>query len=110
MPVYDQTANQGMSLFGDQKPASRSYVLLVDDTGRVTKEDIALFPGPISEIGEVPPGGAGRHFRVAVEHPPGKFWWESLRFSTSDNTDPRSNGRQYSWTIGPARPDQPPPD
>jgi hypothetical protein len=83
MPVYDQTANPGMSLFGDQKPVTRSYVLLVDDTGRVTKEDIALFPGPISEIGEVPPEGAGRHFRVAVEHPPGKFWWESLRIHHS---------------------------
>lgn len=83
MPVYDQNANGGMSLFGDQKPVTRSYVLLVDDTGRVTKEDIALFPGPISEIGEVPPEGAGRHFRVAVEHPPGKFWWESLRIHHS---------------------------
>lgn len=78
MPVYDQTANQGMSLFGDQKPVTRSYVLLVDDTGRVTKEDIALFPGPISEIGEVPPEGGGRHFRVAVEHPSEKLWWDSL--------------------------------
>jgi hypothetical protein len=40
----------------------------------------------------------------------GRFWHskEALYFSTSDNTDPRSNGRQYSWTIGPARPDQPP--
>jgi hypothetical protein len=33
MPVYDQTANPGMSLFGDQKPVTRSYVLLVDGTG-----------------------------------------------------------------------------
>jgi hypothetical protein len=78
MPVYDQTANQGLSLFGQPKPATRSYVLLVDDTGRVTKDDIALFPGPISEISEVSSEDAGRHFRVAVEHPAGKLWWDSL--------------------------------
>ena len=78
MPVYDQTANQGLSLFGQPKPVTRSYVLLVDETARLTKEDIALFPGPISEIGEVPSEGAGRHFRAAVEHPPGNVWWESF--------------------------------
>ncbi|MBR1280121.1 hypothetical protein [Bradyrhizobium sp. AUGA SZCCT0283] len=31
-----------------------------------------------------------------------------IYFSTSDNTDPRTNGRQYSWTIGPAKPDHAP--
>lgn len=32
----------------------------------------------------------------------GKFshWRTSLRFSSSDNTDPRSNGRKYTWTTG----------
>lgn len=78
MPVYDQTANQGFSLFGQSKPSCRSYILLVDGTGRLSKEDIALFPGPISEIGEVASEHGGRHFRVAVEHPAGKLWWESL--------------------------------
>lgn len=78
MPVYDQTANQGLSLFGQSKPATRSYVLLVDDTGHLTKEDIALFPGPISEISEVSSEHGGRHFRIAVEHPAGKFWWDNL--------------------------------
>lgn len=49
-----------------------------DDTGRLGKEDVALFPGPISEIGEVDSEHGGRHFRAAVEHPTGKLWWESL--------------------------------
>jgi hypothetical protein len=83
MPVNDQTANQGLSLFGQPKQATRSYVLLVDDTGRLAKEDVALLPGPISEIIEVSSEGAGRHFRVAVEHPSGKFWWDSLHIHHS---------------------------
>lgn len=78
VPVYDQAANQSLSLFGQSKPATLSYILLVDDTGRLTKDDIALFPGPISEIGEVPSEHGSRHFRVAVEHPAGKSWWDSL--------------------------------
>ena len=43
----------GMSLFGGRKPVTRSYIQLVDDSGRLSKEDIAGFPGPISEITEV---------------------------------------------------------
>jgi hypothetical protein len=78
MPVNDQMANHRPSFLAKPKPATRSYVLLVDDSGRLTKEDIALFPGPISEIGEVSSEEGGRHFRVAVDHPSGKFWWDSL--------------------------------
>jgi hypothetical protein len=68
-PVPDQMANAGMPLFGTHKLATRSYVRLVDSTGRLTKEDVALFPGPLAEIAEVVPEGPGRHFRVAVDHP-----------------------------------------
>lgn len=82
MPVYDQTANQGLSLFGQPNSVTRSYVLVVDDTGRLTKNDVALFPGPISEISELS-SEAGRHFRVAVEHPSGKLWWDSLQIHHS---------------------------
>jgi hypothetical protein len=83
MPVYDQTANQRLSLFGQTKLPTRSYVLLVDETGRLTKEDIALFPSPFSEIGEVSTDDAGRHFRTAVEHPSEKLWWEKLNIHHS---------------------------
>jgi YaaC-like protein len=78
MPVHDQVANQGPSQFGRRTLASRSYIRLVDETARLTKEDIALFPGPISEISEVSSGGGGRHFRVAVDHPQGGVWRDSL--------------------------------
>jgi hypothetical protein len=82
-PVYDRMANAGISLSGQQKPATRSYVQFVDDTARLTKEDIASFPGPISEITEAPSKGAGRHFRVAIDHPGKQFWWEALRIHHS---------------------------
>jgi hypothetical protein len=76
-------ANRGISLFGEQKPPTRSYVQLVDDTGRLTKEDIALFPGPISEITEVASQSPGRHFRVAVDHPSKPVHWHALRIHQS---------------------------
>ena len=82
-PVPDQMANAGIGLFGTREPATRSYVQLVDGTCRLTKEDIALFPGPIGEIGEVASEGGGRHFRVAVDHPGKQFWFEVLKIHHS---------------------------
>jgi hypothetical protein len=82
-PAYDQMANARPSMFGHWESATRSYVQLIDGTGRLTKEDIALFPGPISEIGEVASEAHGRHFRVAIDHPGKQFWWEALRIHHS---------------------------
>lgn len=82
-PASDQTANAGMGLFGTRQPATRSYIQLVDGTCRLTKEDIALFPGPIGEIGEVASEGGGRHFRAAVDHPGKQFWFEALKIHHS---------------------------
>lgn len=77
-PAYDQDANPGLSLFGKRERPSRSYVLLVDDSARLTTEAIAAFPGPISEIAEVASADPGRHFRVAVDHAGKETWWEAL--------------------------------
>ena len=82
-PGPDQMANAGMGLFGTRRPATRSYVQLVDGTCRLTKEDIALFPGPISEIGEIASEGGGRRFRAAVDHPGKQFWFEVLKIHHS---------------------------
>ena len=82
-PSLDQMANAGLSLFGGRTPATRSYVQFDDSTGRLTKEDIAAFPGPISEISEIEPEGPGRRYRVAVDHPGKQFWWEALRIHQS---------------------------
>jgi hypothetical protein len=78
-PVYDQSANAGPTLFVNKKRASRSYVLFVDESRRLTKEDIAVFPGPISEIVEVASEHSGRQFRVAIDHADKDTWWEALR-------------------------------
>lgn len=77
-PAYDQDANPGLSLFGKNERPSKSYVLLVDESARLSKEAVASFPGPISEIAEVPSQDPGRHFRVAVNHAGKETWWDAL--------------------------------
>jgi hypothetical protein len=82
-PAEEQMANAGMGLFGTPTPPTRSYLQLVDGTCRLTKEDIALFPGPIGEIGEIASEGGGRHFRVAVDHPGKQFAFQALKIHHS---------------------------
>jgi hypothetical protein len=79
MPIYDQSANAGPSIFAKKEPATRTYVQLADESARLTKEDIAAFPGPISEIIEVASDNSGRHFRVAIDHPDKNTWWDALQ-------------------------------
>ena len=83
LPFYDQSANQGLSLFGSKKPPSRSYVQFMDKSSRLTKEDIAAFPGPIHEIAEVAAEHPGRYFRAAVDHTGKSVWWEALQLHHS---------------------------
>jgi len=77
-PVYDPIANAGPSIFSNKQRAARSYVLLVDDSARLTKEDIATFPGPISEIVPAPSEHTGRNFRVAIGHAGKDMWFEAF--------------------------------
>lgn len=77
-PVYDQNANQGPSLFGNQERPTTTYAILLDDSSRLTKEDIAEFPGPVSQIAEVASDEPGRHFRVAVDWAGKEIWWDAL--------------------------------
>jgi hypothetical protein len=94
-PVYDQIANAQMSVVG----VTRSYVRLVDDTGRLTKEDIALFHGPISEITQIEQQSARRQFRVAVDHAGKQYWWESLAVHRSP-FQPSALIRPIFGTVG----------
>jgi hypothetical protein len=82
-PFGDQLANARQSLFSQKDHATRTYVRFLDDSARLTKEDIAAFPGPISEIMEVEPDGAGRHFRAAVDHVGKKHWQDALQVHDS---------------------------
>lgn len=80
-PTYDQDANgHRMTFVGDRpKAVTRAYAQLIDSSARLTKEDIAAFPGPISEIREVPSEGYGRHFRIAVDYDGKDTWWHALK-------------------------------
>jgi hypothetical protein len=91
------TANGGFLFVTRFSP----YPELADTTEQPTRSPLQLFEndrllGPAhSATSDVRDLGHGR------------FWHskEALYFSTSDNTDPRSNGRVYSWTLGPLQPD-----
>jgi hypothetical protein len=49
-PTYDNEANASHAIFREGSRATSSYSIFVDDSGRLTKQDIAKFSGPISEI------------------------------------------------------------
>lgn len=77
-PTYDQEANPSFSLYGKKERPATTYSVFVDDSARLTAEDIALFPGPISQISEVASTDPGRHFRVAVDAAGQDIWWDAL--------------------------------
>jgi hypothetical protein len=74
----DQSSKRLSGLFGAGARAPTSYALLIDDSGRMTTDDIAALPGPIREITIVPSGTSARHFRVAVDHPGFDHFWSVL--------------------------------
>lgn len=77
-PIYDQNANQGPSLFRKTERPTTTYAILLDDSSRLTKEDIAEFPGLVSQIAEVASDEPGKHFRVAVDWTGKEVWWDAL--------------------------------
>jgi len=82
-PSYDSSANQAGFQLMAKAPVSRTYGLLTDISGQLTKEDIAQFPGPFSEIKQVGSRGKARRFRVAVDHDGHKVWWNALDLHSS---------------------------
>lgn len=79
-PRYDEKANGARSLNG---PRTHIYAILTDTSGRLTREDIASFPGPISEIGRGTSHGSTRSFRVAVNCGSHRSWWDALDLHSS---------------------------
>jgi len=77
-PIYDQDANQSHSLFAKTERPTTTYAIFLDDSARLTKEDIVEFPGPISQIAEIASDEPGRHFRVAVDCTGKESWWDAL--------------------------------
>jgi YaaC-like Protein len=77
-PHYDILANYRGGMFGNQSPPMRTYGNFIDISGRLTKEDVAEFPGPLSDIAPLESGGSEHKFRVAVDHPGVPIWWDAL--------------------------------
>jgi hypothetical protein len=82
-PMPDQSASVPRGMFGAQLKAATTYVLLIDDSGRITPEIIAALPGPIREIAPVRSGTRARLFRAAVDHPDADYWWGALNLHHS---------------------------
>ena len=77
-PGYDQEANAGMHTARVRPVVTRTYATLTDLSKRLGIEDVATFPGPISELQRLPGDGHGRRFRAAIDHAPGELWWSAL--------------------------------
>ena len=76
-PHADMEANLPRAPAAMQARTS-TYIKLIDEFGRLTRKEIAQFPGPISDISEIDAQGDGRHFRVAVYHPGETAPWKAL--------------------------------
>jgi hypothetical protein len=91
------------SLPGICEKSACSYIVLHDGTGRLAKEDIALFPGPISEITEIEPKEADRRYRAAIDHPGKQFWREARHLHDSPSSARRSFARFSGRSTNTAR-------
>jgi hypothetical protein len=72
----------------DSEDNMKSPVILYEDSTR-------LGPGR-SYLRDIQSIGLGRFAHVRLEHRPDS--WRFVVFSTSDNSDPRTNGRKY-WLV-----------
>ncbi|MBK7539152.1 MAG: hypothetical protein IPI49_28055 [Myxococcales bacterium] len=79
-PTYDQEANPSLYRVGGRKGRpTTTYSIFVDDSARLTTEDIAAFPGPISQILRRGLRGPGPPLpRVAVNAAGKEIWWDAL--------------------------------
>jgi hypothetical protein len=75
-------ANHGAFSFNAGARPTRTYIILTDVSGRLTKEDVAAFPGPIGEIKRI----ASKHqrrFRAAIDHEGHDSFWSVLAIHRS---------------------------
>jgi hypothetical protein len=82
-PADDMMANiSGFSISASVR-TTRTYAVFTDVSGRLSKEDVAAFPGPLSEIKTIASKGRYRRFQVAVDHEGKETWWDALEVHTS---------------------------
>lgn len=77
-PNYDMGANRNGLSFSSEFQPGRTYGVFTDVSGRQTKEDVASYPAPLSEIQRVGSEGSERRFKAAVDHALGGSWWDVL--------------------------------
>ncbi|WP_454812163.1 YaaC family protein [Labrys neptuniae] len=83
-PNYDTVANRGArGLSSMSETPESTYGTFTDLSGRLSKEDVAKFPGPIREIRQVKSSGRHRSFKAVVDHSGKNVWWEALNIHTS---------------------------
>jgi hypothetical protein len=88
-PNYDMMANRGgQGLFGARPAPETTYATFTDVSGRLTRDDVAAFPGALREIRQVNSSGGTRTFKAAVDHPGKKVWWDALDIHTSPLAPP----------------------
>ena len=81
-PSYDMMANRaGFAMH--QPKVTRGYCILTDISGRMSRDDIAGFPGPISEIKRLTHAGSAAKYRVAVDHDGHENLWGALELHRS---------------------------
>ncbi|MBW8003306.1 MAG: hypothetical protein FVQ80_15045 [Planctomycetes bacterium] len=78
IPTYDNEANNFGSLFMSGKRPQRSYVHMIDESNRLSKNDIPYLYGEMSEITELKYDGSTRQFRGAIDHPGHDSFWGVL--------------------------------
>lgn len=82
-PSYDSNANSG-SLTSISRPrVSRTYGIFTDASGRQSKDDIASYLGPISEIRRINSLTNRGRYRVAIDHQEGDVLWDALKLHKS---------------------------
>ena len=82
-PNHHDSANAGMNESFVRPVVTRTYAALTDSSSRLSLEDVATFPGPISEVARMPAGRHGRRFRAAIDHDADQIWWDALPLHTS---------------------------
>lgn len=77
-PNYDMEADRNGLSFSSAAKTGRTYGVFTDVSGRQTKEDVASYPAPLSEIRRVGAEDTHRRFKAAVDHAPDGSWWDAL--------------------------------
>ncbi|MBS7532282.1 hypothetical protein KHC28_01265, partial [Ancylobacter sonchi] len=83
LPSHDTSANPGGFSSRQHERPTRTYAVLTDMSGRMTRNDVAAFPGPISEIKKLESKGRARRFRAAIDHAGLDVWWNALQVHRS---------------------------